>query len=184
MKELFNPEKATQIAIFLLKLNGGRLDYTKAIKLIYIADRMSLLENKIPISLDKYVSMDKGPVVSNIYDMIKGATDCVLWNEYIKTIGYNINLRKDFEQFDLLSKNEKQMLVKVDAEFKRKSCWVIIDYMHEHFKEWEDPDGSSYNIEIEDIMKALQKSNDEIRSIQEDLNYLKTVKNLLSARVA
>jgi uncharacterized phage-associated protein len=44
--------------------------YIKLIKLLYLADREALLRWGRPITTDRHVSMPKGPVVSQIYDLI------------------------------------------------------------------------------------------------------------------
>ena len=68
----FNERKATQAAAHLLRLHGGRMSCMKLIKLLYLADREALLTWGRPISTDRYVSMDRGPVLSRVLDL---ATD-------------------------------------------------------------------------------------------------------------
>ena len=64
----FNEVKATQAAARLLRNRGGRMSYMKLIKLLYLADREALSRWGRPITTDKYVSMDKGPVLSRVLD--------------------------------------------------------------------------------------------------------------------
>src|SRR4029077_8119875 len=70
MKLRFNEAKAAQAAARLLKLRGGRMSFLKLIKLLYVVDREALLGGGRPVTTDQYVSMDKGPVLSKIYDLI------------------------------------------------------------------------------------------------------------------
>src|ERR1039457_6692110 len=76
MKLLFNEAKATQAATQFLRLRGGRISYIKLIKLLYLADREALIRWGRPITTDCYVSMDVGPVVSRIYDLIRMEARC------------------------------------------------------------------------------------------------------------
>jgi hypothetical protein len=48
------------------------MSYLKLIKLLYIVDREALLRWGRPVTTDRHVSMPKGPVVSQIYDLIVG----------------------------------------------------------------------------------------------------------------
>ena len=61
---LFNLEKLIQACNYLLKKNNYSLNYTKLIKLLYLADKESLKGAIQTISGDTYVSMDNGPVLS------------------------------------------------------------------------------------------------------------------------
>ncbi len=47
------------------------MSYMKLIKLLYLADREALLRWGRPITTDRYVSIDHGPVVSNVYELIR-----------------------------------------------------------------------------------------------------------------
>jgi hypothetical protein len=67
----FNEAKATEAAARLIALRGGKMSYMKLIKLLYLADREALLRWGRPITTDRYVSMDHGPVVSNVYELIR-----------------------------------------------------------------------------------------------------------------
>ena len=63
MTPRFNERRATEAAARFLKLRGGRMSYLKLIKLIYFLDREALLRWGRPVTGDRYVSMDNGPVV-------------------------------------------------------------------------------------------------------------------------
>ena len=47
------------------------MSYLKLIKMLYFLDREALLRWGRPVTTDRYVSMDNGPVVSRIYDLIR-----------------------------------------------------------------------------------------------------------------
>ncbi|MDB9464369.1 Panacea domain-containing protein, partial [Dolichospermum circinale] len=82
----FHPEKAVEAAAILMKLHGKPIKYLGLLKMLYIADRIALERIEQPITGDHYVSMDYGPVLSGVYDLIKGkpVDDALpLWSEYI-----------------------------------------------------------------------------------------------------
>jgi len=82
----FNERKATQVAAQFLRLRGGRMSYMKLIKLMYLADREALLRWGRPISTDRYVSMDKGPVLSRVLDLATDGDDPsrpAIWSEQV-----------------------------------------------------------------------------------------------------
>ena len=86
----FNEVKATQAAARLLRNRGGRMKYLKLIKLLYLADREALSRWGRPITTDNYVSMDNGPVLSQILKRIDdGAApgEPTFWTSHIIPCG-------------------------------------------------------------------------------------------------
>src|SRR5437667_12283059 len=97
MRLRFNERKATQSAARLLELRGGRMSYLKLIKLLYLADRESLLRWGRPISTDRYFSMDRGPVLSRVLDLATDGEDPgtpSIWSSSIaEPINYEVALK-------------------------------------------------------------------------------------------
>src|SRR4051812_25972921 len=79
----FDEAKATEATALFLALRGGQMHYMKLIKLLYLADREALLQWGVPITTDSYVSMDHGPVVSTIYDLIRRRVEGPTWTAHI-----------------------------------------------------------------------------------------------------
>ncbi len=76
--------KLTQAAAFLLKKHNGFITRIRLLKLLYIADRELIRETHRPLTGDSPVAMDRGPVLSHTYDLLKGAATGVdVWNQYI-----------------------------------------------------------------------------------------------------
>jgi uncharacterized phage-associated protein len=67
----YSEKKAMQLSALLLKMNGGRMNYTKLIKLLYIIEREAMRRWDSPVIGDQYVSMANGPVLSRVYKRIK-----------------------------------------------------------------------------------------------------------------
>ena len=68
----FHFEKTLQASAVLLGLDGGRMDRIRLLKLLYIVDRELLAEIGRPLTGDMAIAMKHGPVLSQVYDLIKG----------------------------------------------------------------------------------------------------------------
>lgn len=157
----FDEAKVTQAAALLLKLRGGRMHYLKLVKLLYIADREALRRWGIPITMDRYVSMEHGPVVSRTFNLIQGVP-APTWNRFISDpMGeHEVELLGD-PGTSLLSAAEEQLLQDVFSKWGSLDRWKIVGLTH-GFGEWRDPDGSSLPIAIADIFRALGESEQQI----------------------
>lgn len=180
----FNERKATQAAAYILRLRGGRMSYLKLIKLLYLADREALLRWGRPISTDRYVSMDRGPVLSRVLDLatdgdVPGAPS--IWAASIAAPGnYEVELTADAGD-DELSEAEIEILDGIFAEHGRKSRWDLVALTHA-LPEWIDPRGGAIAIAYGDILKAGGKSDLEIAAIEEELSELAETDLLLAPR--
>lgn len=158
------------------------MSYLKLIKLLYLADRESLLRWGRPITTDRYVAMDHGPVVSQIYELIRrepiqGRGE--IWRQYIsEPAEFEVTLTADVPT-DELSRAELALIGEVFAEHGRKSRWELVDFCH-GLAEWQDPQGSALPIEYRDILRAGGKTPSEIAAIEEELESLAFVEALLS----
>jgi uncharacterized phage-associated protein len=167
---MFNQRKVAQMAAFLLDRGRGRMNYLKLMKLLYLADRESLKRHGEPISGDRYVSMDHGPVLSQTLNLINGAVEFEEggWNHWIKDkADYVVSLRRKASRdaLDELSEAELDVLVAIYTKFGKWDKWKLRDYTHRYCTEWEDPEGSSVPIEIVDIFKALGRSSAEAKKL-------------------
>ena len=169
----FDQEKATAAASFLLRLRGGRMSYLKLIKLLYLADRDALMRWGFNITTDRYVSMDQGPVVSNIYNLVTiDERDSVFWSRYITPpLGqYEVELRADgVIPEDQLSRAEEELLTEIFARYGSWGRWQLRDYTHD-LGEWKNPHGSSIPIEPQDILRAQGQSEEQIHEALSDFH--------------
>src|SRR3974390_3306168 len=130
----FNERRATEAAAHFLRLRGGRMSYLKLIKLLYLLDREALLRWGRPVTNDRYVSMDNGPVVSRIYDLIREdpapGTDPI-WRHYISAPqGYEVALLAKPET-DELSRAEEALIDELFEGFGKLNRWELIRRSHE-----------------------------------------------------
>lgn len=163
----FREAKATQVAALLLKHRGtGRMKFLKLIKLMYLVDREALRRWGRTVSTDHHVSMDKGPVLSNVYRLInEEASDREYWTEHIvKAADYDVELVNDPGDGEL-SVAEEELIAEVFAGHGYKNRWTLVDELHA-VPEWKDPHGSMVPIELRDILSAVGRGGD-IAAIEE-----------------
>jgi uncharacterized phage-associated protein len=173
----FDIKKAVQIINHLLGRNRGTINYTKLIKLLYIADREYLSLYDATITGDKYVSMENGPVLSEIYNLIMGRTtnkhDQLYWDGFFCRNAYDLTKVHDNRlPTDALSPAEIEILDTIQARFKRKNYSKMIEYVHNKdlFPEvkWEEARQSSLPLAVEDILRNLGRSEEEINAIEKE----------------
>lgn len=179
----FNQAKATQAAARLLRLRGGRMSYIKLIKLLYFADREALLLWGRPITTDVYVSMDNGPVVSQIYNLIReedkpGSRGA--WRQYIsQSKDFDVELLSENPPCDELSRAEENLLDKIFEKYGHLNRWDLVKLSHD-LPEWQDPHGSAFPIEYSDILRAEKKTIAEIFALEQELHSLAAAQDLVS----
>ena len=179
----FDPEKIIQIVDFLVARNSFALNYTKMIKLLYLADREALKEHDIVITGDKYCSMKSGPVLSEILDLVNGEHQDnkvqKLWDSHFKTIGFDIIATTKKETgCDKLNDYEISLLTKIDEKFKDFDYGQMIKFIHnkKEFPEvrWKEADemGTSLHLGIEDILMVFGRTGEEIEEIERETESL------------
>ncbi len=167
---LFDERRAAQSAAFLLLRAGGNLPLIKLIKLMYLAERLSLQRYGEPITGDMLVSMPHGPVLSRTYDHINGALPSSEggWDTWIADrAGHVVGLRDESmirsPEQDLLrlSDSDLEVLDETWTQFGYWDRWDLVKYTHsEACPEWEDPDGSSNPIPYETLFEKLGYSKE------------------------
>ncbi len=159
----FNYKKTIQaIATLLHQAGPSRADnYMRLIKLLYIADRESLKETGRPITGDRIVAMEQGPVLSRVLNLIKDQdVRSYEWNKFIAKENYNIHLI-DEPGNDELCPYEIQKLQDIWERYHLKDEWDMVKETHT-FPEWEknDPGKSSKSIPLTDILEAIGRKDD------------------------
>lgn len=161
----FDEKKATQAMAQLLRRAGAVENYTKLLKILYLADRRAIIETGWPIAGARFCRMENGPLASDVYDCIKGNGDCPTWQRHIARSGrYDIRLVEDPGDL-LLSDYEVSVLESVWEEHKSRNFIRMIDVVHE-LPEWEDPGKTSESLQPEEIMRGGGLEDDDIRDIR------------------
>lgn len=171
--------KAAQAAAFLIKKHGVPLSFFRLIKLLYLADRKALLEMGAPLTGDIMVSMDKGPVLSTIYNIIKGRQSSAEWSNLINPpIDHLLSLRNNDPPTDELSEYDIEIL---ECVYKRYAyAQNLVQYLH-MLGEWKNPRGSVLPINPQDILVAEHRSAEEIKRVAEDAEDLWVLDSVIHA---
>lgn len=131
----FNAEKTIQAVGLLLDLEGSPISRMRLLKLLYIADRELLAESGRPLTGDAAVAMKFGPVLSRVYDLIKGiASDADSWEEHFENLGYRVKLKKKPEK-GVLTKRETEKLIEITNRYRDVTDDELSDLTHK-FEEW------------------------------------------------
>src|SRR5665213_4351225 len=137
----FSLDKAIQaIGVIFREEDSTVLEYLRIIKLLYIAERESISEIGRTIIGDRIVAMDDGPVMSHVYDLMKGSAvpgEAEKWSRFIKRTGRYALTMHDSPGIGQLSKYEIQKLQDVTRRYLGVNQWKIVDDVHQ-FKEWKD----------------------------------------------
>lgn len=177
----FNERKATEAAARFLKLRGNRMSYLKLIKLLYLLDREALLRWGRPVTTDRYVSMDNGPVVSRIYELIKeepAPDEDSFWRRHIVPAeNWEVALQAEPE-IQELSPAEIALIDEIFGIYGAKGRWELVRMSH-GLPEWQDPNGSAIPIQYRDILRAGNKTEAEIAAIEAELEAVAVAEAML-----
>lgn len=159
MHSMFNEAKTAQMAAYLLRKTGGRMNYMKLLKLLYLADRESMKQTGDSMSHDLFYSLPYGPVLSRTLELLQGQPGAS-WQQLIAKHDYDAELApagRDTATDDLdeLSPRNCTILDQVFAQFGGMSERQLVDWTHNHCDEWADPHGSNRPIRSLDIFQAL-----------------------------
>lgn len=165
----FKFDKALQAAAYLLRREQHRsMNYMRLLKVLYLADRESIRLTGRPITGDRFAAMKRGPVLSEVLDLVKGAhLRSPDWTEFIARTNYEVQLVKDPGQATL-SRFEIETLERVASENQERDEWAMVDFTHT-LPEWikNDPGDSCKWIALEDVLEALGRAGD-LTDIEED----------------
>jgi uncharacterized phage-associated protein len=171
MRFVFDEARTAQAAACLVSLGGGEMNYMKLIKLLYLSDREALIKTGLPITGDRWVSMPRGPVLSNTLDLIKesdGRADSP-WHEWLITRAArrSVAVRGNDPEYDELSQFHIDTLNGVFAKWGALDQWQLQDLTHK-LPEWEDPNGSSVTIDPRAVLEHEGVSPERIEDIERD----------------
>lgn len=165
MRFLYDEGKSTQAAAYLLGKAGREMYSVLLLQLLYLADRQSLIETGYPITGARMVSMDTGPVLSQISGHItwEPAQESP-WTREIEPRGpWKVGVRGE-PAFDRLSRYERDLLDRIFEQWGRVNRWDVMRFVQQ-LPEWHDPEGCPRPVDVREILVAAGKSNEEIEEI-------------------
>ena len=177
---LFDERRAAEVAAYLLYRAGGRLPLIKLVKLMYLAERLSLKRYGEPLTGDRLVSMPNGPVLSMTYDHINGALPSAEggWETWVADREGHVLALRDASKIrtpeqDLLrlSDSDLEVLAEVWEQFGHWDRWTLVQYTHsDACPEWEDPEGSSRPITYDVLFSKLGYEDDQVAALAERIS--------------
>ncbi len=148
--------KTIQATAFLMGQPGKDAKaYLKLMKLLYLAERESLLETGHPLTGDKTWAMPHGPALEETCDLMNGSEKDAQWDRYLKGVGdRELEIITD-PGTDRLCQYECDKLADIAQRFADKDRWETRDETH-HLPEWDKkkPGRSRKRILVKDILDA------------------------------
>ncbi len=168
----FDERKAVQAAGRLISQGGGEMNYLALLKLLYLIDREALLRWGRSITGDKIVAMKRGPVLSRVYDLVsqkKQDHPKSAWHNFIpRPAPYVYTVRfSGLADTSALSEAEVALIDEVFAQHRHKTEDQLVELTHQ-LPEWSDPGKTSVPIPFENILKAENKSDEEISAVAKE----------------
>ncbi|MBR5433591.1 MAG: SocA family protein [Bacteroidales bacterium] len=182
-----NIQKLIEVVAYILARNDNQMDYYNLIKECYIVDRKSIQKTGYAITGDSYVSMNRGPVLRNLYALIKNKSSLpeeqALWNKYfVVDDAHKIKLQTPVTKHFLLSRSDENLLNEVCQQFYKYTYSQMKEYSHQEgvFPEWKPVGkGEEEPIPIETIMKTLGFCDKDIQIIIEEQKAFEQEKKVL-----
>lgn len=182
MQLRFNQKKTTQAAARFLALAGGRMNYMKLIKLLYLTDRGALLRWGRPVSGDKYFLMKFGPVLSEVHDLITEVPspgEESFWTKHISPpSNYEIELKAEPGN-DELSKAEGKLIDEIFSAYGHYDPFDLVDLLHRTLPEWREITSGSLPLEYREILQLGGVAPEAIEEIESELDNLRLVSSVL-----
>ena len=161
----FKFDKALQAAAYLLRRESSReMNYMRLLKVLYLADRESVRLTGWPITGDRIAAMKRGPVLSHVFDLIKGEhLRSPEWTRFILRDQYNVRLVDEPGQSSL-SRFEIETIERVAEECRSLDEWDMVQHTHDHCPEWtknapEESEKMNW-IPLTDLIEAVGRSGD------------------------
>jgi len=193
MDFVFDIDKAVAAAAYVTKRCDKDLTIFILLKMMYGAERHALATWHRPITGDCFASMEKGPVLSRIYTLIKGEiahtnSDMVKWLKHFSPRqGNKIKLIAE-PDFGVLSQLEVEALEKsmeeVSALIKRHG--LIAEELHKQWPEWRDPMNfgrGSIPLTLKEVLSEVVEDESEIERIVLEIRAVSSAKSALQIAV-
>ncbi|WP_204103218.1 MULTISPECIES: Panacea domain-containing protein [Spirulina sp. CCY15215] len=172
----FNAEKGIEAILYIIK-NGAKPTSLHISKVMYFADRKHLETYGRFICGDRYIAMKRGPVPSGIFNLITNIRDNNKSNQYslITEIFEKANSAFYVENHccikpcrdinkNLFSQSDLECLDFSIQKYGNLSADRLTDLSHD--RAWKKADESD-NINIEDIVKTLENSEDLLEYLKD-----------------
>lgn len=172
----FNAEKGIEAILYIIE-NDAKPTFLHISKVMYFADRKHLEKYGRFICGDRYIAMQKGPVPSGVYDLLKNVRDENKWHPYsfdpeIFEIAnsafhvessYNVRPRRHINK-NLFSQSDLECLDFSIQKYGNLSADRLTELSHD--TAWEKADEND-DMNIEDIVKTFENSEDLLEHLRD-----------------
>jgi uncharacterized phage-associated protein len=133
-------KKITQVLNYIAQKEGGSINYMKALKLLYLADRLHLRKYGRLITDDRLVAMKNGTLGSQAKDIIqhKDTLPYVVYEyteDKLKRDLDNYTITSNFDGIDRLSETDVECVDKVYSELGNRKEFDLAELTHD-LPEW------------------------------------------------
>lgn len=160
-----NDKKATDAVSRLLEKSGGEAEYLRVVKLVYLADRDSIIRRGLPIVGGSYFSMRCGPAVGEVMNFANRSLAAKGWNEHISPRYGNVLRLTNPSEYSSLSQSEIDILDGVVEEHASRSTSELVRWCHHYCREYERVFWGRKDIQVESILRAGGKTADRIHRV-------------------
>ena len=136
----FNYRKTVQALNLFADLEGGKINKMKALKLIWLSDRLHLRKYGRLITNDQYYALKNGPVASATRNILQEDSDFAsdvdmeYSKEYIRPEGYDYCTRQK-PNLKVFSETDLEVLKTIYDNFGKFGHFELSNLSHE-FPEW------------------------------------------------
>jgi len=183
MHFIYNERKAAQMAAQFTKMAGGTINYLLLIKLMYLADRLHLVNKGRPITGDEFYSLRLGPILSRTLDLIRDVPRSrnSPWFQYISPPSdCRVSLVNPDPEDDEFSTAEMRTIRQTFQQYGHYDPFVLADLTHQILPEWRDPGDSCLRISPEEILRQEGKPEAEIKAISDESTVALTLASIKS----
>ena len=149
-------KQAAQMAAAFIIRAGRPLGKIRLLKLMYLAERESMVRPGFPIVCDNIYAMREGMGLSRTYDLMIGKEGTPTDGEWTKhiartSLGLNVCQGVNDEALDGLSQNDIEVVDKVWAQYGHLDRDALVHEVHQlkEWKEhWEDPARRRQSVQV------------------------------------
>ena len=164
MSNCLDEIKAAQITARFIKKQDGKdtQNYTKVMKLLYLVEREAMKRWNVSLMGDALCWMDRGPVLSGVYDRIKGESISggTQWGKWFDTRDYDLVLLDDPGE-DHLAEPILDLIDSLHETYKNVEWGKTVDMVHQicQGEQPGEPNGTSLPIDREAIFRNVGKGD-------------------------
>lgn len=180
----YNHRKAVQLINYIAVYNEGAINKMKALKLIWLINRLHLRKYARTVTGDTHYAMEWGAVPSNTKNIIEGKTAALLaekeyFDQYLTLDGHNVKSIQGVNP-KVFSETDLEIADEILKHYNALDQFELANYSH-YFPEWKrfqeriEKSGSSYKMDINDFFenyideKGLFNDNQHVNEVTREL---------------